>query len=56
MAEPDLLGEVPVVSQQIQAAGGLFFEAADESTRDGYGDYSSKYHPSSVPSFLANKG
>jgi hypothetical protein len=55
MAEPDLLGEVPVVSQEIQAAGGLFFEAADESARDGYVDNSSKCHSSGVPSFMANK-
>lgn len=56
MAEPNLLGEVPVVSQEIQAAGGLFFEASDGSACGEYEDYSSQCHSSIVPSFLANKG
>jgi hypothetical protein len=56
MGDSDLLGEVPVVSQEIQAAGGLFFEAADESACDGYGDYNPGCHTSSVSTFLANQG
>jgi len=56
MGDIDLLGEVPVVSQEIQAAGGLFFEAADENARDGCGDYNSGCHTSSVSNFLANQG
>lgn len=56
MGDSDLLGEVPVVSQEIQAAGGLFFEAADESARDGYGDYNPGCQTSSAASFMANQG
>ena len=56
MGDIDLLGEVPVVSQEIQAAGGLFFEAADGNARDGCGDYNSGCLTSSISNFLANQG